>query len=51
MTPYGKIDIKVFTSHLEFKDESEKGSLSIDYIISDHHDILGRYKIRLQFAV
>ncbi|MCK8625124.1 DUF1934 domain-containing protein [Apilactobacillus xinyiensis] len=49
-TPYGKIDIRVFTSKLEFTDKKEYGNLSIDYIISDHQDILGRYKIRLQFT-
>lgn len=50
-TPYGNIPIEIETNLLEiqFDQEKQAGKLAINYQLYNGHDLLGDYKIRLQF--
>lgn len=51
-TPAGLFDITTQTNFLDFKYELEptKGNVAIDYLLITGGEVVGEYKIRLQFA-
>lgn len=52
MTPYGAVELECRTDRLECEyDEAGRcGGLAVDYVLFTGGEILGEYKIRLQFA-
>lgn len=51
-TPYGVIPLTTNTSRLDVivDDEEVKGEFKIDYMLSSGENMVGEYKIRLQFS-
>lgn len=52
LTPYGAVDLRCETDYCKFDYDRkvQRGSLTIDYRLFTGDEILGEYKIRLQFA-
>ena len=52
LTPYGAVELRCETDCFKFDYDRkvQSGSLTIDYRLFTGDEILGEYKIRLQFA-
>ena len=52
LTPYGAVELRCETDccKFEYDRKVQRGSLTIDYRLFTGDEILGEYKIRLQFA-
>ena len=52
LTPYGAVELTCKTDHCVFDCDKkvQKGSLTVDYRLFTGDEILGEYKIRLQFT-
>lgn len=48
-TPFGAINLTCQTQKVLFEEENAKGQLAVDYQLFSGEELLGEYKIRLQF--
>ena len=48
-TPFGAIKLTCQTQKVLFEEENAKGQLAVDYQLFSGEELLGEYKIRLQF--